>query len=174
MRIQSLLILCLGLLPALASAEQIRPGLWEFTGNLQSDGQAMPDMQQMFEQMQNLPPEQRQMMEQMMAFEPRYEGRQRKLGGGGVQLCLSEAQAQARDIPLQDPDSGCTHEITERGEDVWKFRFTCPDGRGEGETRFEGDTAFSTQVNGVYGGRQSSMHSQARWVGADCGGLQPR
>ncbi|QKE65194.1 DUF3617 domain-containing protein [Aquipseudomonas campi] len=168
MRIQSLLILCLGLLPALASAEQIRPGLWEFTGNMQSDGQAMPDMQEMLGQLQNLPPEQRQMMEQMMAKQGV------KLGGAGVQLCLSEAQAKARDIPLQDPESGCTHEITERGEDVWKFRFTCPDGQGEGETRFEGDTAFSTQVNGVYGGRQSSMHSQARWVSADCGGLLPR
>ncbi|MBB1518535.1 DUF3617 domain-containing protein [Aquipseudomonas guryensis] len=168
MRIQSLLILCLGLLPALASAEQIRPGLWEFTSNMQSDGQAMPDMQQMLGQLQNLPPEQRQMMEQMMAKQGV------KLGGAGVQLCLSEAQAKARDIPLQDPESGCTHKITERGADVWKFRFTCPDGQGEGETRFEGDTAFSTQINGVYGGRQSSMRSQARWVSADCGGLQPR
>ncbi|UUY09508.1 DUF3617 domain-containing protein [Pseudomonas sp. J452] len=168
MRIQSSLLLGLCLLPALASAEQIRPGLWEFTSNLQSDGQAMPDMQEMLGQLQNLPPEQRQMMEQMMAKQGV------KLGGAGVQLCLSEAQAKAHDIPLQDPESGCTHEITERGADVWKFRFTCPDGQGEGETRFEGDTAFSTQVNGVYGGRQSSMHSQARWVSADCGGLLPR
>lgn len=168
MRIQSSLLLCLCLLPGLASAEQIRPGLWEFTSNMQSDGQAMPDMQQMLGQLQNLPPEQRQMMEQMMAKQGV------KLGGNGVQLCLSEEQAKARDIPLHDPESGCTHEITERGADVWKFRFTCPDGQGEGETRFEGDTAFSTQVNGVYGGRQSSLHSQARWVSADCGGLQPR
>ena len=162
----SMLLLCL--LPVVASAEQIRPGLWEFTGTMQSNGQAMPDMQQMLGQLQNLPPEQRQMMEQMMAQQGV------KLGGSGVQLCLSEAQAKARDIPLQDPDSGCTHEITERGEDVWKFRFTCPDGQGEGETRFEGDTAFSTQVNGVYGGWPSSMRSQARWISADCGGLQPR
>lgn len=168
MRLQPSLLFCLYLLPVLACAEQIRPGLWEFTGNLQNNGQAMPDMQQMLGQLQNLSPEQRQIMEQMLAKQGV------KLGGAGVQVCLSEAQAKARDIPLQDPESGCTHEITERGADVWKFRFTCPDGQGEGETRFEGETAFSTQVNGVYGGRQSSMHSQARWVSADCGGLPPR
>ena len=37
----SMLLLCL--LPVVASAEQIRPGLWEFTGTMQSNGQAMPD-----------------------------------------------------------------------------------------------------------------------------------
>lgn len=168
MRIRSALILCLSWLPMLAGAEQIRPGLWEFTGNMQGDGQAMPDMQQMLDQLQSMPPEQRQMMEQMMAKQGV------KLGSAGIQLCLSEEQAKARDVPLADPSSGCTHEITERGEDVMKFRFTCPDGRGEGETHFESDTAFSTQVKGVYSGRQSDMHSQARWLGADCGGLLPR
>lgn len=168
MRIQAALILCLSWLPMLASAEQIRPGLWEFTGNMQSDDQAMPDMQQMLDQLKSMPPEQRQMMEQMMAKQGV------KLGGAGVQLCLSEEQAKARDVPLADPNSGCTHEITERSEDVMKFRFTCPDGQGEGETRFDSDTAFSTQLKGVYSGRQSNMHSQARWLGADCGGLLPR
>lgn len=168
MRAQAVLILSLSWLPMLASAEQIRPGLWEFTSSAQSDGQAMPDMQQLLGQLQSMPSEQRQMMEQMMAKQGV------KLGGAGVQLCLSEEQAKARDVPLADPSSGCTHEITERGEDVVKFRFTCPDGQGEGETHFEGDSAFSTQLKGVYAGRKSEMHSQARWLGADCGGLSPR
>ena len=105
------MLLGLCLLPALAGAEP-RAGLWEFTSQMQQDGQAMPDMQQMLEQLQKLPPEQRQMMEQMLAQQGV------KLGGGGVQLCLSEASAKARDIPLQDPDSGCTQEITERSAEV--------------------------------------------------------
>ncbi|MFZ3202844.1 MAG: DUF3617 domain-containing protein [Pseudomonas sp.] len=163
------LSLALCLLPALATAQDIQPGLWEISSsNMQVDGQALPDMQQMLEQMKNLPPEQRQMMEQMMAK----QGVQ--LGDQGVRICMSEAQIKAQDIPLQDPKSGCSHEITERSAELWKFRFSCPDGQGEGETRFLSDKAFTTQVQGTYGGRNSSMQSHARWIAADCGGLQPR
>ena len=66
-------------LPALAGAEP-RAGLWEFSSQMQHNGQAMPDMQQMLEQLQNLPPEQRQMMEGMLAQQGV------KLGGGGVSV----------------------------------------------------------------------------------------
>lgn len=163
------LSLALCLLPALATAQDIQPGLWEISSsNMQVDGQALPDMQQMLEQMKNLPPEQRQIMEEMMA----QQGVQ--LGDQGVRVCMSEAQIKAQDIPLQDPKSGCSHEITERSAELWKFRFSCPDGQGEGETRFLSDKAFTTQVQGTYGGRNSSMQSHARWIATDCGGLQPR
>ena len=155
------------LLPTLASAE-LRPGLWEFTNQAQSGGQAMPDMQELLGQMQNMPAEQRQMMEQML----KQQGVQ--LGSGGVQLCISEATAKGQNIPLQDPNSGCSHEVTERSAEVWKFRFTCPNGQGEGETRFASDTAFTTTVKGVYDGQESSMNSQARWIAEDCGGLPSR
>jgi hypothetical protein len=171
MRVSILKSLSLGLclLPALATAQDIQPGLWEISSsNMQVGGQAVPDMQQMLEQMKNLPPEQRQMMEQMMAR----QGVQ--LGDQGVRICMSEAQIKAQDIPLQDPKSGCSHEITERSAELWKFRFSCPDGQGEGETRFVSDREFTTQVNGTYGGQSSSMQSHARWIAADCGSLQPR
>ncbi|HSC84448.1 MAG TPA: DUF3617 domain-containing protein, partial [Pseudomonas sp.] len=97
-----------------------------------------------------------------------------RLGGKGVQLCMSEAQVKAQNIPLQDPNSGCTNEITERSDTVWKFRFTCPQGQGEGETRFDGDKAFTTKVNSTFDGKPSTMESQAHWVADDCAGLQPR
>ena len=161
------LVLCL--LPALASAMEIQPGLWEISSsNMQVDGQALPGMETMLAQMKNLPPEQRQMMEQMLAK----QGVQ--LGDQGVRVCMSEAQIKAQQIPLQDPQSGCSHEVTERSAELWKFRFSCPDGQGEGETRFVSDKEFTTRVQGSYGGQNSSMQSHARWVSADCGGLQPR
>ena len=51
----------LPLLPA--HAQQILPGLWEFSsGDIQVDGQKMPGMDEMLAQMQNLPTEQRRMM----------------------------------------------------------------------------------------------------------------
>lgn len=159
--------LALLLAPALACALDIRPGVWEVSShNMQVGGQAMPDMQQMLAQLQNLPPEQRQMMENMLAEQGI------KLGAGGVRMCLTAEQIAAQDIPLHDPESGCSNEILERSEQRWRFRFTCPDARGEGETRFVSDTEFTTQVSGTYNGQPSSMESRARWVGGDCGSLR--
>ena len=163
------LFLSLCLLPALASALDIQPGLWEISSNtMQVGGQAVPGMEQMLEQMKNLPPEQRQMMEQMLA----QQGVQ--LGDKGVRICMSEAQIKAQQIPLQDPESGCSNEVTERSAELWKFRFSCPNGKGEGETRFVSDKEFTSTVSGTFDGQSSSMQSQARWVTADCGTLQPQ
>lgn len=97
------LFLSFALAPALASAVQLQPGVWEVSAhNMQVGGQAMPGMDQILAQMKNLPPEQRQMMEGMMAE------RGVKLGAGGVQICLTEEQIKAQDIPLQDPNSVVT------------------------------------------------------------------
>ena len=160
------LLLSLCLLPSLASAADIQPGLWEISShNMQVGGQAMPGMATMLEQMNNLPAEQRQMMEQMMA----QQGVQ--LGDKGVRICISAAQIKAQQIPLQDPDSGCSTEVTERSAERWTFRFTCPNGQGEGETRFVSDKEFTSQINGTFDGQSSSMQSHARWVAADCGTL---
>jgi uncharacterized protein YneF (UPF0154 family) len=163
------LSLALCLLPALACATAIQPGLWEVTSsNMQLGGQALPSMDVLLAQMKNLPPEQRQMMEQMLAKQGV------KLGDKGVRICMSEAQIKSQQIPMHDPDSGCTSEVTERSASLWKFRFNCPNGQGEGETRFASDKAFTTQVNGNFDGQSSSMESQARWIATDCAGLQPR
>lgn len=156
------------LLPTLVGAVELQPGLWEISSNnMQLGGQALPGMQTMLEQLKNLPPEQRQMMEQMMA----QQGVQ--LGDKGVRVCMSEAQIKAQQIPLQDPNSGCRNEVTERSASLWKFRFSCPEGQGEGQTHFVSEREFTTQVNGTFDGQSGSMQSQARWVAADCGGLKP-
>lgn len=163
------LLLSLCLLPALSSAVDIQPGLWEISSNnMQVDGQAVPGMAAMLEQMKSLPPEQRQMMEQMMA----QKGVQ--LGDQGVRICMTEAQIKAQQLPLQDPESGCRNEVLERNAELWKFRFTCPNGDGQGETRFVSDKEFTSQINGTFDGKSSSMQSHARWVAADCGSLQPQ
>lgn len=162
------LLLSFCLLPTLAGAVELQPGLWEISSNnMQLGGQALPGMQTMLEQLKNLPPEQRQMMEQMMA----QQGVQ--LGDKGVRICMSEAQIKAQQIPLQDPNSGCRNEVTERSASLWKFRFSCPEGQGEGQTHFVSEREFTTRVNGTFDGQSGSMQSQARWVAADCGGLKP-
>lgn len=168
-RLAAFALLSLTLMPA--HAQQILPGLWEFSsGDIQVDGQQMPGMDAMLAQMENLPADQHRMMEEMLAAQGV------KLGGKGVQICLSKAQVESDELPFQD-DPACTQEITERGDKLWKFRFECPDARGQGETRFISDKEFVSTVESEY--RQgtetgtSRIESHARWIADDCGALKP-
>ncbi|UUD62365.1 DUF3617 domain-containing protein [Pseudomonas seleniipraecipitans] len=162
--------LCLLALPFMATAQQqIQPGLWEITSkNMQLGGRTLPSSDVMLQQFKNLPQAQREMMERAMA----QQGIQ--LGDKGVQYCISQAQIDAQNIPLQDPN--CRQQITSRDNDRWVFNFTCPQGRGEGEAHFLDDKSFTTQVRGEFdsgaGRQQGSMESDARWVSADCGALK--
>jgi len=149
-----------------AQAQPIQPGLWEFSSSdIEVDGQQMPGMDEMLRQLGNLPAEQRHAMEEMLAAQGV------RLGERGVQVCLSEAQVAAGELPFQD-NPACRHEITERSDALWKFRFECPDARGHGEARFISPREFVSSVQSEY--RQGSetghtrMQSHARWVSADC------
>ena len=54
-----------------AQAEQLLPGLWEFTSEkLVVDGTEMPGMADMLAQMKELPPEQRKMMDRASSWVP--------------------------------------------------------------------------------------------------------
>ena len=63
---------------------------------LQVDGQDLPGMQQMLEQLKNLPPEQRQMMEQMMAQQGV------SLGDQGIRICISAEQLADQAFTMPD------------------------------------------------------------------------
>ncbi|MCM2320636.1 MAG: DUF3617 domain-containing protein [Pseudomonas sp.] len=156
-----------------AQAQEVLPGLWELSSdNMQVNGQQMPSMQELLGQLDGLPAEQRQMLEETMA------GKGIQAGGQGLRVCLSEAQVKAQELPLQDARSGCTQEITERSEQLWKFRFHCPDAEGEGETRFVSAREFVTRIDSRFNAAgqagTSRMETRARWLGEDCAGLAPR
>ena len=157
----------------LAQAQMLQPGLWEMTtSNMLVDGKPLPDMQFMLAQLKNLPPEQRAMMEQMLAK------RGITLGGNGIQSCLTPEQVKSDDIPLQDPQSGCTQRITHRNGNVWDFEFTCPKAQGSGKATFLSDRQFVSSVSGTFNAsgtpQQGSMNTKAVWLGADCGAVKPR
>jgi len=160
------LLLC-GLLAApLALAGPIRAGLWEVeTANMQVAGQNVPAMQEMLAQLKNLPPQQRQMMEEMM----KQQGV--SLGDGGVRVCLSQAQVDTQEIPMQE--SGCSQQITERSDQLIRFRYSCPESSGEGEARFVSDREMHTRVSGTAQGQPTQFETRSRWISADCGGLTP-
>ena len=157
----------------LAHAQMLQPGLWEMTtSNMLVDGKPLPDMQFMLAQLKNLPPEQRVMMEQMLAKQGI------TLGGNGIQSCLTPEQVKTDDIPLQDPQSGCTQRITKRNGNVWDFEFTCPKAQGAGKATFLSDRQFVTSVSGTFNAsgtpQQGSMNTKAVWLGSDCGAVKPR
>lgn len=166
------LLVCLA--SPLASAQMLQPGLWELTtSNMQVDGKALPDMKVMMGQLDILmSPEQRAMLEKGMAKQGI------TMGGNGIQTCLTPEQVKTNDIPLQDPQSGCKQQITERNGNVWKFRFSCPKAQGSGVTQFLSDKEFLTTVNGTFNAtgaqQQGSMESRAVWKGQNCGSVKPR
>lgn len=162
-------------LAALAStpllADQIRPGLWEVSSSgMQIDGQQLPAMQQMLEQLDRLPPDQRRMMEDMLAQQGV------ALGDQGVRVCLSEEQVKARRLPIEQ-EAGCTQQITESSASHWRFRYQCPSSSGEGVARFLSDREFTTEVKSTIqserGVQNAEVKTHARWVSDDCGGLTP-
>ncbi|CAI8828273.1 DUF3617 domain-containing protein [Pseudomonas brassicacearum] len=163
--------LAMGLsVPMAAQAQMLQPGLWELTtSNMKVDNQNLPDLQLILGQVQNqMTPEQRAMLEKQGIT----------MGGKGIRVCLTPAQVQTNDIPLQDPQSGCKQQITERTGNQWKFRFSCPKAQRNGVATFQSDREFTTKVNGTFNAtgiqQNGSLDTRAVWLGQDCGTVKPR
>ena len=148
-------------------AVELLPGLWEFTPrNLQVDGQPLPDLDRLLVGLENLPGAQREKLLDQFAR----QGVQ--LAGKSMQVCLGEAQLRQGDFVL--PQGNCSPQLTERGEQLWRFEFQCRGAQGSGETRFVNEREFVTRLEGHFGNSAArsghgQMESHARWLGADCG-----
>lgn len=155
------------------SAQKFRPGLWEHSFSMQSQGgQIESAMQQMQQSMASLPPEQRKMMEEMMAK----QGVGLGAGGNSVKVCLSREDAE-RDLPPQQ--KGCTQDVKRSGN-VWQVAFQCkgpPPSSGEGRMTLLSPTAYTgnfdilTEVANKP--ERIRMSNSGKWLGADCGQIRP-
>ncbi|MGZ8202576.1 MAG: DUF3617 domain-containing protein [Burkholderiales bacterium] len=166
-----------GSLAANASAQTLKPGLWEITHNMKS---ASGDMEkaraQAQQQMANMSPEQRKMMEDMMAKHGMKMG---STGPAGTtaRVCLTKDMVERNEIPAQQGD--CTVSKQQRSGNTIKYAFTCnnPPSSGEGQYTFVNPeaymfkTAFKTSVQGK--SETMSMDGSGKWLGADCGSLKP-
>lgn len=161
-----------------ASAQSIKPGLWEMQhkvgGNAQMD-QAMARMQK---ELANMPPAQRKQMEAMMGQQGMTMPTAGAGGGMAMKVCISPAMAARSELPSQN-EGQCTSTVTSRSGNTMKMRFTCqnPPSSGEGTYTFSGDTAYSMKmvVNTTRQGKPESMtmDGQGRWLSADCGAVKP-
>lgn len=176
-RLRALAILLLAAGPVSANPA-IAPGLWEHRMTMQgSDPRLAQQMAEAQRAMASMPPEQRRMMEQMMAR----QGMSLAPGGGSgmtIRVCISPEQATRQELP--PPGERCTHRITGRTANSLKFAVECPaeQARGEGEAVFSGNKAYESRfsMRRERGGTAeiTAMQVNARWLGADCGGIAPR
>lgn len=160
-----------------ASAQSIKPGLWEINNRMQTgSGQMEQSMAQMQQQMAGMPPEQRKMMQDMMAK----QGVSMGAGGPGgmsVKVCMTREMVERNDIPAQQGD--CKHVTSPRSGNTMQMSFTCtnPPSSGEGTVTFVSPEAYTMKmtVQTVLQGKAEKMNmdGSGKWLSADCGAIKP-
>lgn len=170
-----LALLIAGLAAGAASAQTLKPGLWELRQTPQLDPARKAQMAQAQKAMENMPPEQRAMMEQMMA----QRGVSVNMAGGviTVKACITKEQAE-RDLAPVGSQGSCTQDVKRSGN-VIRTHFVCSDPAAEGDSTvtLRGSDSFSNEVT-IRHNRQgqtetSRVSGEGRWLGADCGAVQP-
>ena len=160
-----------------ASAQSLKPGLWEISHKTQFGAGAMSDkMAAMKDQMASLPPDQRKMMEDMMAK----QGVTMGAGGPGamsIKMCMTKEMAERNEMPAGQGD--CTSTNSPRMGNTMKISFVCtkPPSSGEGQITFNGPEAYSMKmtVNTSIKGKAEKMDMEGagKWLAADCGSVKP-
>ncbi|MEO5669753.1 MAG: DUF3617 domain-containing protein [Ramlibacter sp.] len=161
-----------------ASAQSLKPGLWEITQKVSSSsGEAEKAMAQMQQQLASMPPEQRKKMEEMMAARGLSPG---GAGGGmSVKVCMTKEMAERAEAPMQHQSGDCKTTQQSRSGNTMKIAYACttPPSSGEGEMTFTSPEAYNTKmvVNTTVRGKPEKMNmdSTGKWMGTDCGTVKP-
>jgi len=158
---------------AAAETLNIKPGQWEInnkvkTGNAQQDAAMTMAMQQLA----NMPPEQRKQMEDMMAKNGVSMPKAGSDGGMVLKACVTPEMAARKELPINQKGK-CTSKQTPvaGGLDV-SFSCSDPASTGQGQIRFQGDSAYTMNmvVDSAAGGRPEhvTVESTGRWLSANC------
>lgn len=169
-----------------ATAQTLKPGLWEVSNNMKtSSGEMEKGMAQMQAQMAAMTPEQRKMMEGMMAKQgvgvAAGAGAGAGVGGPGamlVKMCITKEMAERNEVGGREGD--CKSSYSPRTGNTMKYSFTCanPPSSGQGEFTFVGADAYRskmTMTTTTRGGKPEKMDldGQGKWRSADCGSIKP-
>ncbi len=160
-----------------ASAQNLKPGLWEVTHKMQGgSGEMEKARAQAQQQMASMPPAERKMMEDMMAK------RGLKMGPGGpgdvsAKVCMTKDMIERNEIPAQQGDCKTTRQP--RSGNTMKMAFSCanPPSSGEGNFTFVSSEAYTMKMaitSSVQGKPETvNMDGTGKWVSADCGSVKP-
>lgn len=170
-------IACLLLIPfaGYASAQSMKPGLWEISTQMQGSGQSADAMAKMQKQMESMPPEQRKMMQDMMAKQG--VGMGAGAGTTTVKICMTKEMVERDDVAAQQGD--CKHTVSPRNGNTMKFSFVCtkPPSSGEGQVTFVSPQAYTTKMtlNSTVNGKPEKMKMDAtgKFLSAECGNTKP-
>lgn len=160
-----------------ASAQHMKPGLWEIATQMQGSGQTGEAMAKAQKQMESMPPEQRKMMQDMMAKQGVQMGGPAAGGGMTIKVCMTQEMVDRNEVGRQQP--GCTHTYGQRSGNTMKFSYACtqPPSSGEGQVTFTSPEAYSmkmTSTSTVRGNPEKmDMQTSGRWLGGDCGNVKP-
>ena len=161
-----------------ASAQSMKPGLWEITNRMESGGARMDQsMAQAQAALANMPPEQRKMVEEMMAKQGVRMGSGGPGGGMSIQVCVTKEMAERNEVPTQKGDCKTTQQS--RTGNTMKMAFVCtsPPSSGEGQITFVSNEAYTMKmaVSTTMEGKPEKMNmdSSGKWLGDDCGSVRP-
>jgi hypothetical protein len=158
-----------------ATAQSLKPGLWEIHNKMNNPemDQAMAEMQK---QMAAMPPAQRKQMEAAMAQHGVKMAGPGPGGGMVMQTCMTREMIERNDMPMQE---GCRITKNQRSGNTLTMAFTCsnPPSSGEGKFTYTSDTAYTSQMTvraNVQGQAQTTtMNATGKWLKADCGNVKP-
>lgn len=174
-----LLIIFLSATTLPATAQSMKPGLWEVTNKITSaNSQLARQMSEMHKQIAAMPPEKRKAMEQAMAKNAGVNLPTMTDDGMRVKICMSKEMVTQNQLPVQQ-QGNCKHERMPLVDNSMKMSFVCtnPDSRGDGIVEFQSDSAYTMKMNmtaGVGGKAEvTSMQARGKWLAADCGAIRP-
>jgi hypothetical protein len=163
-----------------ASAQHVKPGLWENeTKMVGGSGELASALAAAQKQMESLPPESRKMMQEMMAK----QGTQLNAGKSATiaKNCVTKEMVERNEltaIPSADKH-GCTQTHSPLSKKSVKFSGVCtnPVSSIEGEMTYISPEAYSIKMTtmGKIGEKTQTMDLQVtgRWLGPDCGAIKP-
>jgi hypothetical protein len=161
-----------------ASAQSMKPGLWEVTTKMKSsNGEMEKAMAEAQKQMAAMPPEQRKMMQEMMAKNGMSMGTGSPGGGISMKVCMTKEMVERSEVP--PPQGDCKTTTSARSGNTTEMSYTCtnPPSSGKGKFTFISNEAYTSQMTATSTGRgkpeQMDIDSAGKWLAADCGTIKP-
>ena len=160
-------------------AQNLQPGLWEFTTQMTGSGagQMNAAMEKMQKEMAAMPPDQRKLMQDMMAKQGVQMGSPSG-GGMSIKVCMTQEMIERNELATGQRGD-CKHTATPRKGNSMKYSFVCtkPPSSGEGEVTFISREAYKNRMSITTTAQgkteKMDMNGSGKWLGKDCGAIKP-